>query len=122
MFHLLLAAPVLAVFGAAAIFVLSLPFWVGGLLQLFLTAFCRKKPVYAIPAALGVVGVIASAVNLVPAVGVGPVAVYWLVYFVELLLIFLVVYNIKRAVLRLIDRKKPVQPPKTANKGALCPF
>lgn len=99
MFHLLLAAPVLAVYGAAAIFVLSLPFWVGGLLQLVLTVFCRKKPVYAIPAVLGVVGVIASAVKLVPSVGVGPVAVYWL-------LIFLVVYNIKRAVLGLIAKKK----------------
>ncbi len=106
MFHLLLAAPVLAVYGAAAIFVLSLPFWVGGLLQLGLTVFCRKKPVYAIPAALGVAGVIASAVKLVPSVGVGPVAVYWLLYFVELLLIFLVVYNIKRAVLGLIAKKK----------------
>ena len=51
-------------------------------------------------------GVIASAVELVPAVGTGPVAVYWLLYFVELLLIFLVVYNIKRAVLSLIARKK----------------
>lgn len=106
MFHLLLAAPVLAVYGAAAIFVLSLPFWVGGLLQLVLTVFCRKKPIYAIPAVLGVAGVIVSGIKLVPSVGVGPVAVYWLLYFVELLLIFLVVYNIKRAVLGLIAKKK----------------
>ena len=106
MFHLLLVAPALAVYGAAAIFLLSLPFWVGGLLQLALTVFCRRKPVYAIPAVLGVAGVIASAVKLVPSVGVAPVAVYWLLYFVELLLIFLVVYNIKRAVLGLIAKKK----------------
>lgn len=112
MFHLLLAAPVLAVYGAAAIFVLSLPFWVGGLLQLALTVFCRKKPVYAIPAVLGAVGAIASAVKLLPSVGAGPVAVYWLLYFVELLLIFLVVYNIKRAVLGLIARKKAGADPK----------
>lgn len=112
MFHLLLAAPVLAAFGAAAIFVLSLPFWVGGLLQLVLTAFCRRKALSAIPAALGLVGVVASAVNLVPAVGVVPVAVYWLVYFVEILLIFLVVYNIRRAVLGLIARKKAGTAPK----------
>ena len=112
MFHLLLAAPVLAVYGAAAIFVLSLPFWVGGLLQLVLTVFCRKKPVYAIPAMLGVVGVIASGIKLVPAVGAGPVAIYWLLYFLELLAIFLVVYNIKRAVLGLIARKKAGAGPK----------
>lgn len=112
MFHLLLVAPVLAVYGAAAIFMLSLPFWVGGLLQLALTVFCRKKPVYAIPAVLGAVGAIASAVKLVPAVGVAPVAVYWLLYFAELLLIFLVVYNIKRAVLGLIARKKTGSAPK----------
>ena len=71
MFHLLLAAPVLAVFGAAGHLRAVPALLGGGLLQLFLTAFCRRKPVYAIPAALGVVGVIASAVNLVPAVGVG---------------------------------------------------
>ena len=106
MFHLLLAAPVLAVYGAAAIFVLSLPFWVGGLLQLALTALCRRRLLYAIPAALGAAGGIASAVKLVPAVGAAPVAVYWLVYFAELLVIFLVVYNIKRAVLKWTDRKK----------------
>ena len=109
MFHLLLAAPVLAVFGAAAVFVLSLPFWAGGLLQLALTIFCRRKILYAIPAVLGVAGVIVSGIKLVPSVGIGPVAVYWLLYFVELLLIFLVVYNIKRAVLGLIARKKAGQ-------------
>ena len=108
MFHLLLVAPALAVYGAVAIFVLSLPFWVGGLLQLALTAFCRKKIVLAIPAVLGVVGVIASAVKLVPAVGIAPVAVYWLLYFVEILLIFMAVYFIKRAVLSLIAKKKTV--------------
>ena len=112
MFHLLLAAPVLAVFGAAVVFVLSLPFWAGGLLQLALTIFCRRKILYAIPAALGIVGVIASAVELVPAVGAGPVAIYWLLYFLELLAIFLVVYNIKRAVLGLIARKKAGAGPK----------
>lgn len=100
-FHVFLVLPALLGAGALALFVLSLPFLLGGVLQLLLTVFSAgKRWVVWVPAALGGVGLVLSLIYGLEAAGPAALLVYWGLYFLMLWLIWLIVSQIKKAVLR----------------------
>lgn len=108
MFHVLLALPALAVFGAlgaAAIFILSVPLCVGIVLQLLLTVFGQAGWVRCVPAGLGVLGLAGSLGCFLPELSPIAILVYWGIYFLALWLTWLIVTQIKKAAAKWTGRE-----------------
>lgn len=106
MFHVLLALPALVTLGAMAVFVLSAPFCAGLFLQLVLTIFGQKRWVLYVPAGLGVLGLAGTMVWLLPDVPVSAVLVYWVAYFLVIWLTWLMVAQIKKAIVKWTEKNK----------------
>ena len=93
MFHMLLVAPVLgllAVYGIIVLVVLSIPFCLGGFLQLVFSIAAQDRWVIWVPA-----GLVLSAVFLLKSLSWGTILLYWGLYFLWLWLIWLVVRQIR---------------------------
>lgn len=108
MFHVLLALPALAVFGvigAAAVFVLSIPFCIGMFLQLLLTIFGQKRWVRCVPAGLGVLGLAGSLACFLAELSLTVILAYWGIYFLVLWLTWLIVTQIKKAAAKWAGRE-----------------
>ncbi|NCB52905.1 MAG: hypothetical protein EOM54_13690 [Clostridia bacterium] len=101
MFHVMLVLPYLFAFG----FVLLIPYWIGGGLQLLLTIFCNRKRFLLIPAILGLLGFGASLWFFREGTPLGAFLLYWGFYFLSLLIVWAIVRTIKRAVARQIDKR-----------------
>lgn len=100
MFHLLFGLPILMTFGAMALFVLTAPFCVGIFLQVLLCVFGQSIWVLLVPAGLGVLGLTCSLVFLhedIPLVGI---LSYWGLFFLSLWLVWLVIDQIRKAIVR----------------------
>lgn len=100
MFHVMLAMPVLAAFGAMALFVLCAPFCVGVFLQLVLSIVAEKRWILWVPAGLGVLGLVWSLYGFLPDLPILYILIYWALYFLVLWLTWLVVDQIKKFIAR----------------------
>lgn len=69
MFHVMLVLPLLAAFGAAAFFMVTVPLCLGAGLQLIFSIFSKKRWILLLPAILGAAGVVLSLVYLLEVVG-----------------------------------------------------
>lgn len=92
MFHLMLALPVLAAFGVAALAVIGAVFWGGTILQILMTALGTKRWHFYLPAVL----------SLFPAVGTllffdlsFVLLIFWTIYFLWLWLIRFIISRIR---------------------------
>ena len=102
MFHVLLVAPVLgllAVYGIIVLVVLSIPFCLGGFLQLVFSIAAQDRWVIWVPA-----GLVLSAVFLLKSLSWGTILLYWGLYFLWLWLIWLVVRQIKGFIRRKLTK------------------
>ena len=107
MFHVLLVAPVLgllAVYGIIVLVVLSIPFCLGGFLQLVFSIAARDRWVIWVPAGLGGAGLVLTAVFLLKSLSWGTILLYWGLYFLWLWLIWLVVRQIKGFIRRKLTK------------------
>lgn len=100
MFHVMLVLPLLAAFGAAAFFMVTVPLCLGAGLQLIFSIFSKKRWILLLPAILGAVGVVLSLVYLLEVVGLTALVIYWAVYYLCIWLVWLIVTQIKGDVLR----------------------
>ncbi|SBW11851.1 conserved membrane hypothetical protein [uncultured Eubacteriales bacterium] len=96
MFHLMLGLSALA----ASWVILFLPFWLGGILQAIVTIFCRRWYLILLPAILSVVCMVWSVLSLYETIGAMALAIYWGIYFLFLMILFTIIFSIKRFVLR----------------------
>ena len=102
MFHVLLVAPVLgllAVYGIIVLVVLSIPFCLGGFLQLVFSIAAQDRWVIWVPA-----GLVLSAVFLLKSLSWGTILLYWGLYFLWLWLIWLVVRQIRGFIRRKLTK------------------
>ena len=93
----MLVLPLLAAFGAAAFFMVTVPLCLGAGLQLI---FSKKRWILLLPAILGAVGVVLSLVYLLEVVGLTALVIYWAVYYLCIWFVWLIVTQIKEAILR----------------------
>ena len=100
MFHVLLVLPFLAAYGAAALLLLAIPFCVGCTLQLIFSVFSVSRLVLLVPAMLGGLGLICSLFFLLETVPLAGILLYWGLFFLSLWLVWLVVSQIKKAIVR----------------------
>ena len=110
MFHVLLAAPVLALmaaYGAIVLVVLSIPFCIGTFLQLVLTIFGQKNWILWVPAGLGLLGLAVSMLVFLSEVQILYILLYWMFYFLSLWIVWLVVEQIKNLLPAAVVRSKP---------------
>lgn len=103
MFHLLLGLSALAMSWV----LLSLPFWIGGALQVLVTVFCRRWYFLIVPAMLSMVCMVWSVFSLFEVAGAVALAVYWGVYFLFLLVLFALVLAVKRTILKWRAARNP---------------
>ena len=89
-----------AVSFALFLWILSIPICIGAVLQLILSVVAIKPWVLFIPAILGAIGLVLCLLFLVPTFSIGSILIYWLIYFVCLWLVWLIVTQIKQAVIR----------------------
>jgi hypothetical protein len=94
MFHVVLILMGLG-FSAAIIAALLAPLWVGPLLQLLVTAFCKKRIYLLIPSIIGALLAVYSAIRLGKAVPPLYLAIYWCVYYLLLFAAFGIVRGIQ---------------------------
>lgn len=94
MFHVVLILMALG-FSLAAIAVMAIPLWLGPLLQLIVTIFCRKTVYLLIPFFLGGVMAVVSVVWLGRMIAPLYLVLYWCAYCLLLLMAFGVVRGIQ---------------------------
>jgi hypothetical protein len=108
MFHLLFGLSALAMSWVLH----TLPFWIGGILQVLVTVFCRRWYFWVLPAVLSVVCMVWSVFSLFEAAGAVALAVYWGAYFLFLLVLFaLVLFALVLAVKRTVLKWRATRNP-----------
>lgn len=112
MFHLIIALTALG-FSLAAIAVMVTPLWMGPLLQLVVTAFCKKRFYLYIPAALGALLAVLSVYWLGKMAPPLYLAVYWCIYY----LLLLAAYGIVRGIQSMFKKKRSGQSGAAGKKG-----
>lgn len=112
MFHVVLILMGLG-FSAAIVAALLAPLWVGPLLQLLVTAFCKKKIYLLIPSILGALLALYSVLQLGKAVPPLYLAIYWCVYY----LLLFAAYGIVRGIQSMFLKKRPEQSGAAEKKG-----
>lgn len=100
MFHVMLVLPALAGLGAIALFLLALPYCVGGVLQLALTALARRRWLIWLPGALCLLGLVWTLMESWGLIPLWVVFLYWGSVLLVLWLIWLVTDRIRGAILK----------------------